>query len=125
MKAETKAKRRVTLSICGMGWLDESEIESIPNAKPVPMDLKTGEIVTVETEKKPEEFIDGGDILGLEDLLNECDEATTRAFYLWLNNTFKATSLREIPKSGFEKCVSALKNKIKYVKDQGNTKAVA
>jgi len=27
MKAETKAKRRVTLSICGLGWLDETEIE--------------------------------------------------------------------------------------------------
>ncbi len=27
MKAETKAKRRVTLSICGLGFLDESEIE--------------------------------------------------------------------------------------------------
>src|SRR6476661_8739334 len=32
MKAETKAKRRVTLSICGLGFLDESEIETIPNA---------------------------------------------------------------------------------------------
>lgn len=30
MKAETKAKRRVTLSICGLGLLDESEVESIP-----------------------------------------------------------------------------------------------
>lgn len=29
MKAVTKAKRRVTLSICGLGWLDETEIESI------------------------------------------------------------------------------------------------
>lgn len=28
MKAETKAKRRVTLSICGLGMLDETEIES-------------------------------------------------------------------------------------------------
>ena len=27
MKAVTKAKRRVTLSICGLGWLDESEVE--------------------------------------------------------------------------------------------------
>ena len=32
MKAETKAKRRVTLSICGLGFLDESEIDSIPGA---------------------------------------------------------------------------------------------
>lgn len=33
MKAETKARRRVTLSLCGLGLLDESEIESIPNAR--------------------------------------------------------------------------------------------
>lgn len=32
MKAETKAKRRVTLSICGLNMLDESEVDSIPNA---------------------------------------------------------------------------------------------
>lgn len=30
MKAETKAKRRATLSICGLGLLDESELDSIP-----------------------------------------------------------------------------------------------
>lgn len=34
MKCETKAKRRVTLSICGLGILDETEIETIPSAKP-------------------------------------------------------------------------------------------
>lgn len=33
MKCETKAKRRVTLSICGLGMLDESEVETIPGAK--------------------------------------------------------------------------------------------
>ena len=32
MKAETKAKRRATLSICGLGFLDESELEAIPPA---------------------------------------------------------------------------------------------
>src|SRR5262245_44329469 len=30
MKGETKAKRRVTLSICGLGMLDETEVESLP-----------------------------------------------------------------------------------------------
>ena len=34
MKAETKAKRRVTLSICGLGMLDETEIDTIHNATP-------------------------------------------------------------------------------------------
>jgi hypothetical protein len=40
MKAETKAKRRVTLSIAGTGMLDETETETIPNAHKVePKDI--------------------------------------------------------------------------------------
>lgn len=35
LKAETKAKRRVTLSLCGLGLFDESEVATIPDAKPV------------------------------------------------------------------------------------------
>jgi hypothetical protein len=34
MKAETKAKRRVTLSICGLGMLDETEVEDISSREP-------------------------------------------------------------------------------------------
>lgn len=34
MKAETKAKRRVTLSICGLGFLDESELETVKDKEP-------------------------------------------------------------------------------------------
>lgn len=35
MKAETKAKRRATLSICGLAVLDETEVESIAGAQAV------------------------------------------------------------------------------------------
>ena len=35
MRAVTKAKRRVTLSLCGLGFLDESEVTSIPEARVV------------------------------------------------------------------------------------------
>ena len=45
MKAETKAKRRVTLSIVGLGWLDETETETVPDAKAAPVDTETGEIL--------------------------------------------------------------------------------
>lgn len=38
MKAETKAKRRATLDLLGLGMLDETEVETIPDAKPI--DLK-------------------------------------------------------------------------------------
>lgn len=34
LKAETKAKRRVTLSLCGLGLLDETEVSTIPDAQP-------------------------------------------------------------------------------------------
>lgn len=44
MKAETKAKRRVTLSICGLAFLDDSEVESVARAARVPVDPATGEI---------------------------------------------------------------------------------
>lgn len=44
MKAETKAKRRATLSICGLGILDETEIETIPQGKQTVVDFETGEV---------------------------------------------------------------------------------
>jgi hypothetical protein len=44
MKCETKSKRRVTLSICGLGMLDETEIASVPDARPVVVDHETGEV---------------------------------------------------------------------------------
>ena len=53
MKAETKAKRRVTLSISGMGWTDESEIESIPHAQRVNVDLETGEVIDIPNPPIP------------------------------------------------------------------------
>jgi hypothetical protein len=35
MKCVTKAKRRAVLSVCGLGMMDETEVESIPGAQPV------------------------------------------------------------------------------------------
>lgn len=41
MKAETKAKRRATLSLCGLGMLDESELETIPATAMTPVESAT------------------------------------------------------------------------------------
>lgn len=58
LKAVTKAKRRVTLSICGLGFLDETEVEDIPavaKRQPPPdlidppHDPETGEILSEQT----------------------------------------------------------------------------
>jgi len=46
MKAETKAKRRVTLSICGLGLLDETEVETIPGASHITPNAGAGEGMT-------------------------------------------------------------------------------
>ena len=43
MKSETKSKRRATLSICGLGILDESELDTIP-------DYKTSDISKIKTD---------------------------------------------------------------------------
>jgi hypothetical protein len=51
MKAETKAKRRVTLSICGLGFLDETEVESIPQQD------KAKEVQTVINPKVSESSV--------------------------------------------------------------------
>lgn len=52
MKAETKAKRRVTLSVSGLGYLDESETDSVPKATKLDFDIETGEVIE-NTNNKP------------------------------------------------------------------------
>lgn len=44
MKSETKAKRRATLSICGLGMTDETELETIPNVQHMDFDVKNGTV---------------------------------------------------------------------------------
>ena len=55
MKSETKAKRRVTLSLCGLGMLDESEVETIPGAvrAPVALPITNGHAVAPVPEADP------------------------------------------------------------------------
>ena len=58
MKAETKAKRRATLSICGMGLLDELEVDDTPSSRRVHVDQESGKISegtgTVAPEMRPQ-----------------------------------------------------------------------
>jgi hypothetical protein len=62
MKAETKAKRRVTLAICGLGMLDETEVSSLaaaddlagsdlPSVQPAP-DYPTGRPLITEGQRR-------------------------------------------------------------------------
>jgi hypothetical protein len=74
MKAETKAKRRCTLSLCGLGMLDESEIETIPGAVRAPAALPTTNGVHL-AQALPEpvaepEAVPAGDVMDLRSLCN-------------------------------------------------------
>ncbi len=53
MKSETKAKRRVTLSICGLGMLDETEVETIPHAAPPPK-MSDAEVKSISQGQFPD-----------------------------------------------------------------------
>jgi hypothetical protein len=53
MKAETKAKRRVTLSICGLGILDESETDTMGSVQTYPV-TETSPILLSESNVKTE-----------------------------------------------------------------------
>ncbi|EJJ3323528.1 hypothetical protein NI117_001312 [Campylobacter coli] len=50
MKAITKAKRRVTLSICGLGMLDESELETIWGSDEKAIENKAKELKALGSE---------------------------------------------------------------------------
>lgn len=114
MKAETKAKRRVTLSISGMGWIDESEVETIPNAKPLNFDLTTGEIKSdsiVELASIPKPKITREQASELDMILGDCEEA----YRLWVFETIKkqynASTLFDLPADIYDRIkLAAIKN---------------
>ena len=78
MKAETKAKRRVTLSICGLGFMDESEIETVRGAQKISMDQAVGNLMEEITDQEWEDFIKetGQDPVTAEDLFPDVDHIT-------------------------------------------------
>jgi hypothetical protein len=89
MKAETKAKRRVTLSISGMGWCDETEIETISSARPIDIDLSTGEF-TVDK-------LSHDQVVDLSVLLNECSAEYRQQVYDFLPKKYKVVLLDDVP----------------------------
>lgn len=103
MKAETKAKRRVTLSISGMGFCDESEVDSIPNAKPLDIDLSTGQIEDLVSEEQSQE---------LQDLLSKCSPEFIVKFDKRLREEKKIQSLSLLPLTCYEGTKKAFLKKI-------------
>lgn len=97
MKAITKAKRRFTLSICGLGWLDETEVQTIPDARPVQVS-ESGEIMAdAETENQ-----ETGEYQPPRELINTMGAwAVEQAANFW--NITPADAAREIAKANLGK----------------------
>lgn len=68
MKAETKSKRRATLSICGLGILDETEVDDIPRQQvrvPSPSETTAGAAI-IPAHQMPREIVpEAGDTFPL------------------------------------------------------------
>lgn len=89
MKAETKAKRRVTLSICGMGMLDESELDTMPNHTTEPIQPKeTVTNLNITAAPTPEEA----------DAIAEYDALLDEAIWLGVFNDAEAKKLQPTAK---------------------------
>ncbi len=88
MKAMTKAKRRVTLSLCGLGWLDETEIETIPTARHIEVS-EEGEIIDTDPE------IEDAPGPGLSDNGQEAEPKEGRTWLQWVCKNGR-TELRNV-----------------------------
>ena len=100
LKAVTKAKRRVTLSIAGLGFLDETEVEDIPNRGfPRP----TGNGAAMERSEDTGELISEEQLKVLRAAVVEV-EADEDLFCRYM----KVDSLDALPASQFGRAIAAL-----------------
>jgi len=131
MKAETKAKRRVTLSISGMGLVDESETESIPGARAVDVDMSTGEIKQgyapaiapiqeIKQIEQPKEvkLLSEQQVDELLDILDNCERQYTNSVYEYLKNAYQCNTLRNAPEDVYDRIKKAATLKAREYQDR-------
>lgn len=102
MKAETKAKRRATLSICGLGMLDESELDGLPQDKP----LYNKPAAQIANDPEPVEYDHDEFMIAVADI-NDCkNEAELKTVF---TNAYKNPKIV---------CNAQAKNNLVKVKDE-------
>lgn len=101
MKVETKAKRRATLSICGLGMLDETEVEDIRKERAAPANgsgtSKAAALNSRGAAPKPEpepEPVEEAEVIGPAD------------FICQLGGSFQGKKLSEIPIDDITKIIN-------------------
>lgn len=101
MKAETKAKRRATLSITGLGILDETEVESIPNAQTLPPPQQAPPIKEAKQRGRPPKEVAPKAIVST----NPGD------FLITFTKGFKGKKISELSEENLQKlCVWCIEN---------------
>lgn len=100
MKAETKSKRRATLDLLGLGILDETEVETIPNAKTVEL-LPDKQPEIRDFHEPLSKALTFNDVTAI---YNTMDENEKKAYYELLQIT-----KRRIYSDNFEKTLKNMK----------------
>lgn len=114
MKAETKAKRRVTLSMAGLGWLDESEISSIADAKVYSVDKVHAESSVKALENSPQ-LIDieaFKNILGSQNNMVDLQKEFAKAWSSIKTNFTEEEVMRDDALNQIKSCYEGCKEKL-------------
>lgn len=116
MKAETKAKRRVTLSICGLGMLDESEVESVADAKTAP--IVNAEVVSEEQKTLFPETAKTETVEDLHDLFLELLNQYSDLVGLAESKKYHPDNWRARGLRNYELAIQSMKEKIETAKKE-------
>ena len=103
----------------GRGKYTKQQEKEEPKTPPTP--------TSAPENKQPEksEKIGKAQIINIQNLLKQLDKASEISFLGCIKKTFNADLVQDIPEIGYEKCMASLNAKIKYLKDQEKTRAVA
>lgn len=115
LKAVTKAKRRVTLSISGLGFLDETEVEDIP-----PSAKRAAPPVQLIAKQVDDDMRGDGEVLQTGELVTDEQIETLRALIVEVGANvelflkyFKVESLGDLPACDYPRALKALEGKRK------------
>lgn len=115
MKAETKSKRRVTLSLAGLGWTDEAEVDTIPGAKKVAVD-DSGQIIDPHVKQAHPELpskLSVDQVKEIKDMLNLCEDDYKIWFFDYIQKVHKVDDIADLDAKVYEKMKATIS---KYVK---------
>jgi hypothetical protein len=121
--------RRYSLSaLVGVVCDDEDDGETAVgrgNTNPPKQNNQISAPAPSQKEQNTVENIGKTEIIALTSLIANLDQESKKSFLDYIRNKFEASSIQEIPRDCYEKCVASLNAKIKFLKDQAKITAVA